>query len=267
ARRSWVSSSAVNAQRLVQAFRHQEDMRVHLIRVPAIIGKEMFESERRRLDMTREVLQNFCKSDPGYRYLYGDKPIFPTTAQAEAYLSERWLRRGTDPGQFGTILEQDFLLTGLSSLDKTAGFVHLSDLALDKQVEYFRERFHASGDVASHIFTEDSKIPRLDHPAHPEIGAENARVLSLWPEDLTQCADLHRATPGGVIVLSCGQKKAHALLIALTGLQIANYVVIDTNLAWKLYEHMGMINEQERDFSTVELWDFSVNGSNGQENG
>lgn len=272
ARRSWLSSAAMNAQNLADCFEHHKDIQVHLVRVPALISEEMFNNERPRLDQTREVMQQFCSSDPGYRHLYGEKPIFPTTAAAQAYLSERWMQRGADRKRFGTILQHDLLLTGLSSLKKTAGFVHLAPGDLRNKVDRFKNEFHACGDVASHIFTESEKtIARLDDPSFPDIGAENARVLSLWPEDLTQVANLHRgeneAEPGGVIVLSCGQEKAKALLVALTNLQIANYVVIDTNLAWKLYEHLGMADKREKDFSTVQLWDTAGNGDNGQEVG
>ncbi|MBP8130949.1 MAG: winged helix-turn-helix transcriptional regulator [Candidatus Hydrogenedentes bacterium] len=272
-RRSWAASAAMNAQILAECFQEHDKMQVHLVRVPALISEEMFHRERElgRLDLTREVLMGICSSDRGYAHLYGEKPIFPTTASAHAFLNERWMQRGADKKRFGSILDHDILLTGLSSLKTTAGFVHLANCELRDRIEDYKTQFRACGDIASHIFTDSETIARLEDPSFPQIGEVNGRVLSLWPEDLKQVANLHRdenaAAPGGVIVLSCGQEKAKALYMALTRHKIANYIVIDTNLAWKLYEELGMTARRERDFSTAELWDFGgADGDDGQEN-
>ena len=80
----------------------------------------------------------------------------------------------------------------------------------------------------------------------------NARILSLWPEDLRDVAKLHsenNSREGGVILVSSGKDKAESICVALTKLNIANYLVIDTNMAWAMYDELGIDKEvKDKDF-------------------
>lgn len=257
-RRSWSVSATANAQMLIKAFPKSCDKGTYFIRLPALISEMTYQKELPRIHVTRDVLKNFCAADPGYRFLYGNKPIFPSAKEAEDFLSRRSRSYLTDVEEYGTILQHDILISGLSSLSSSAAFVHVGGPEFQKRIVHYREAYNACGDVASHIFTESGKIPRKDDPDCPEIGPDNARVLSLWPEDLMQVADLHRHSgPGGTIIVASGAKKARALMVAVTKLRVANYVVIDTNLAFKLYEELGLLHMRDEDLKAATTFEAS----------
>ncbi len=260
ARQSWEVSSAANIQAMANVFSDAENIPVRLVRVPAFLNDEIFKEVKDSRD-TQEFLARVYQADPGYFRLYGTKPVAPTTHMAQEFLERRMDAFFTDQSEqykdsfvlkYGNILNHDIILTGMSALEDSAGLVQfLAPEFSPDTFKIFRERYDAFGDVASHIFTKRGEIPRR---GESEIGDLNSRALSLWPEDLRDVADIHRqgdCQEGGVIVVSSGHEKAEPLCIALTKLNIANYLVIDTNMAWKMYDWLRIDPAvKEADFNT-----------------
>ncbi len=260
ARRSWEVSSAANAQLLAGAFSRSQEMQVRLVRAPAFLSEALVNEDGSLRANDPQLLQDFFKADPGYSAVYGTKPICPTGEEARAYLDERWAMHKQEPmdNRFGDILKHDFLLTSMSALETHASLTRFMEPEIGQGgLEKFRDKDDACGDIASHVFTKDGLLPRRGDSRYKKIGALNCRMLSLWPEDLRDVAEVHReknAQAGGTILMSSDHRKAQPLYIALTKLHIANDVIIDANLAWKMYELLG-IGEKQRveDFSEPRL--------------
>jgi hypothetical protein len=224
----------------------RDHVRLYLMRVPAFLSEDLI-ADRDRLETTREILQAFCRTDPAYANIYGDKPVLPSDKDAQDFLRQRWERRLLYERRYGSILAHDVIVTGLSALDDSAGIMSFSSADLKQRLLASRGEHPTAGDLASHVFMNSGHIPRLDHPVWPDVGATNCRALGLWPEDLTQVADQAREINDpsrGVIMVCSGQRKAKALLAAITNLRPANDLVIDTNLAWELFE---LLEIKERD--------------------
>jgi len=151
--------------------------------------------------------------------------------------------------QYGTILDHDILVTSMSALTSDSGLVEF--ISPDVDIERLRDQHDACGDVANHIFTKDGRFPR-GRLKRNDLEHFNARILSLWPEDLRDVAKLHsenNSREGGVILVSSGKDKAESICVALTKLNIANYLVIDTNMAWAMYDELGIDKEvKDKDF-------------------
>ncbi len=248
ARRSWEVSAAANVQLLANAFDAAREIPVRLIRAPALLSKDLLNRKGDLTPQTRKTLEIFFHADPGYYTLYGTKPICPTSEEAEQYLERRWKTQGKDVGQYGNILSQDILLTGMSALGDGGLVQFIKPELTFTAIRRFRDKDGACGDVANHIFTKDGYIPRIGDAEHKTLGALNSRVLSLWAEDLRDVAERHRennSQEGGVILVSSGHEKAHPLYVALTKLHIANEVIIDSNMAYKLYDSLE-IDEETR---------------------
>lgn len=262
ARRSWESSSSACAENLFRAFNQEGHNHIHRVRVPSFLTSEllaMFQKDAKTKKPTLEdFMQEFCRTDPGYRSMFGSKPIFPSTADVRRFVNDRWksfeeMEESEHQDQFGSILRYDLLVTGMSALQGDASL--LAYVSQFEDIGKLREDDALCGDIAGHMFTNEGGVPRLDDEEHPWAGKINALALALWPEDLIQVADRHRNAPvGGTMVVCAGQRKAKALHVALTKLHVANEIVIDTNLAWALYPQLDVSKEdREKDFAPLRV--------------
>jgi DNA-binding transcriptional regulator LsrR (DeoR family) len=264
ARRSWESSSSACAENLYRAFSEGEDSYVHRIRVPAFLNSDLLsmfvKDAKTKKPVLESFMQEFCRSDPGYCSVYGNKPIFPTTAEARRFARERWesydqMAEGDHQNKYGNILRYDLLVTGMSALQSDASLLTYVSQFEPSIKRILKEDKSLCGDIAGHMFTNDGILPRLHDADHGKAGMVNSLALALWPEDLIQVADRHRNAPfGGTMVVCAGENKAEALRVALTKLRVANEIVIDTNLAWALYEQLDLTDEERaEDFAPLSV--------------
>lgn len=229
----------------------------HRIRIPAFLGEELFPQDEPDFDPHEAsgIIRQLCHSDPAYSSLYGDKPIFPTTEKVDDFIKDRWDRfdemsEADHQKLYGSVLRYDLLLTGLSSLDPDASMKRVLTPTDAANLELAIQEEDLCGDIAGHVFDRQGRVFRQGDRRPRGIGNLNSRVTGLWPEDLAQVAKRHQGKPaGGVILVSAGRRKAEALLIATTVLGVANEIVIDTNLAWGLYDLLGLESERDEDFA------------------
>jgi DNA-binding transcriptional regulator LsrR (DeoR family) len=261
-RRAWSNSSSVNVEILAGSFENGTKIPIRIVRSPAFLSQSLLKNLKVKVELSKEteyILGTVFQADPGYNTLYGHKPVVPTDKSVGTFLNERWeaythkdLPEKSEKGlmnQYGTILDHDILVTSMSALTSDSGLVEF--ISPDVNIEKLRDEYDACGDVANHIFTKDGSYPR-GRLKRNDLEQFNARILSLWPEDLRDVSQLHRETnssEGGVILVSSGKDKAESLCVALTKLNIANYLVIDTNMAWAMYDELGINKEvKDKDF-------------------
>jgi len=261
-RQAWSSSSSVNVETLARAFKNGSEIPIRIVRSPAFLSQSLLKNLNVKFELSNEteyILGTVFQADPGYNTLYGHKPVVPTDKSVGTFLNERWEAythkdlpeklEKEHMNQYGTILDHDILVTSMSALTSDSGLVEF--ISPDVDIERLRDQHDACGDVANHIFTKDGRFPR-GRLKRNDLEHFNARILSLWPEDLRDVAKLHsenNSREGGVILVSSGKDKAESICVALTKLNIANYLVIDTNMAWAMYDELGIDKEvKDKDF-------------------
>ena len=116
--RSWQTSSSACAQFLFDSLAEEESNYVHRIRVPAFLSEDLLkthlDSRHRDGATTADILRMFCYSDPGYRSVYGSKPVFPSTAEVETFVSD-YLADTAVPGATVTVDPSSFANIGFGT--------------------------------------------------------------------------------------------------------------------------------------------------------
>lgn len=296
---TWASSSSTCAQNLLDAFEPGEQNYIHRVRVPALMSDDLLDAALKDIEMdagktfsrsdehgrvsghyadaldsakTAEILRRFCISDPGFQSVYGSKPIFPSSEQVEQYIAERtraWQAVGQDRererdaiARYGNIARYDMLITGMSALQGDSALLRCYKEEQEGVAEHITEE-NLCGDIVTHLFTEEGVVPRRGAQHSPWASRINARAIGPWPEDLIGVAEKHREKScGGVLLVCSGHTKAKPLLIAVTKLRVANEICIDTNLAFRLMELLGMAkNDIFQDFPSITAWGNDDRGS------
>jgi hypothetical protein len=237
ARTSWAVSCIVNCDLLSNLFAYENTI-IDRINVPAQL-KQSYNA------IQLKTLRSHILSDPGYSYLYGEKPLFPTTNEVNKYRVSRSEKRKTDSNSpFGNYLDHDIVITGLSALNPHSGFHAFSSFGIQEEIEKIQHTFPDAGEVAGHIFLNSGNIPRRDSSKHEAIGLLNSRRIGLWPEDLMDLARIRKDNANGGVFMCCSDpEKASALYTVLTKMDIVNHLFIDVDTAHALYKKLGLTEE------------------------
>lgn len=246
-----VCSANSNAELLASSLREPGAATIHRMRVPAFVHESVQGN-----DNAQNVMQAFFNRDPGYRCVFGQRPVFPINLQVREYLDKRREEfdalPDTDPDElhYGSLLRNHIIITGLSALQREAGVLKFAEETLQSQVEDAVKGGQVVGDLCNHMFDKEGYVSRDENSV---IGRANRGMVGLFPEDLTEFSALNRANSAGGVVLVCGGiKKAQALFIALTKFRAANAVVMDSNAAYGLYDLCGIKNERRDDFASLQ---------------
>lgn len=237
ARTSWAVSCIVNCDLLSSLFAYENTI-IDRINVPAHLNQSYDAIQCK-------TLNTHIRSDPGYMYLYGEKPLLPTTAEVNKYRVSRRERRKTDSKTpYGHFLDKDIVVTGLSALDPHSGFHAFSSAGIKEELEKIQQNFPDAGEVAGHIFLNSGNIPRRDNKKQETIGLLNSRQIGLWPEDLIDLARIRKDNANGGVFMCCSDPgKASALYTVLTKMDMVNHLFIDVDTAHALYKKLGLTEE------------------------
>lgn len=249
----------VCVRNLSAAFSQDQDLYQHRIRIPAYLTDELFDPALAGSDSDNAitVIQRFFQSDPAYRSLFGDKPIFPSSGEVAEFVKRRAeslksLKESEHQRLFGSILRYDMIVTGVGTLD--ADSTLLRSLTPGDRKTFAKElkRRSLCGNIAEHMFDNKGRVWRHGDGESSVASNYNSRLVGIWPEDLTSIADRHRSqVAGGVLMVAASAAKAEPLLVAATEHRVANEIVIDSNIAWQLYTFLGL--EAHRDIDFVSL--------------